>query len=237
MAARRGSWSDLSPRTQARWRARFGGNGAREVRDRRAEAAYNAGAVIHRWEAGHIPPGSVGPTASFFAVPVEGGGARLLRGVSVTRADVHRVGRYDGLVRKLVAGRMTAAAFRRRVAGWRPIEVQGPPEVAGAYRFASDPAKVLSLAVEAQADPPESWIDSGRVRPLPRRRPPRPSGSRPSGASRRGGGTRGAIRHSGERQGTDGEGFFDLIEEALDAAGEALGEGVEALSESLDDAL
>ena len=121
-----------------------------------------------RQAAGHVPAGSTGPVASFSAQPAGGGDPRLLVGVRVSRADVHRAGRYDSLVGQLAAGRITGATFERRVRGWRPVEVLGPPDVAGSWRFVADPGTALALAVEAAAAGIESWIDSGRSRPLPR---------------------------------------------------------------------
>lgn len=122
---------------------------------------------------GHVPPGSGGPTATFGAVPDGGGDPRLLIGVSVSRADVLRAGRYDSLVGQLVAGRLPGRAFERRVRGWRPIDVLGPPELAGRYIFVGDPATVLRLRQVADDEGVVEWIDSGRVRPRPRRRTPR----------------------------------------------------------------
>jgi len=155
------SRSNTTPGTAGRRAA-----GAAEYAQRRSARPT----VSAREAAGHAPPGSTGPSGSFFAEPIEGGGPRLLRDVEVSRADIRRVAHYDALVRQLTAGKMASAAFERRVRGWRPVEVLGPAEVAGLYRFVADAATVLALAVQAQAEGIETWIDSGRARPLPRPR-------------------------------------------------------------------
>ena len=121
---------------------------------------------------GHRPVGSVLPWGRFFGVPVDGGGPRVVEGV-VSAADVHRIGRYDNLVGRLAAGRINGKGFERRVRDWRPIEVLGPERTAGTYHFVSNPTTALALRVEvaeAVAAGEDSWIISGRSRPLPRRR-------------------------------------------------------------------
>jgi hypothetical protein len=119
---------------------------------------------------GHAPPGSAGPRGTFFAVPEGGGEARLLVGVAISQADIHRVGRYDSLVGQLAAGRLSGRAFERRIRAWRPVDVLGPPEFAGRYLFVSDPGTALRLRQQADDEGIETWIDSGRMRPRPRRR-------------------------------------------------------------------
>jgi hypothetical protein len=97
----------------------------------------------------------------------------LLIDVEISRADVHRVPRYLGLVGKLRTGRIAGETFQRRVTRWEPIDVLGPAEVAGRWRFLADPDAVLALTVVAEEEEIEDWVDSGRSRPLPRRRAPR----------------------------------------------------------------
>ena len=126
--------------------------------------------VSARTALGHVPPGSSQPAATFFTIPESGGAARLLVGVEVSRADLRRVGRYLHCVRDLRESRIAPRAFRRRVSGWKPIEVLGPPEFAGWYRFVSDPATALALAQRAVDENVIDWIDSGRSSPRPRRR-------------------------------------------------------------------
>ncbi|MDA8314740.1 MAG: hypothetical protein M0010_06135 [Actinomycetota bacterium] len=126
--------------------------------------------VSAREALGHVPAGSSQPVGTFFAVPEGGGDAVLLVGVEVSRADLRRVGRYLHLVRDLREGRVTGRAFVRRVSGWRPITVIGPPEFAGRYYFVSDPATATALSARATVEGVEEWIDSGRSRPRPRRR-------------------------------------------------------------------
>jgi hypothetical protein len=118
---------------------------------------------------GHVPPGSIAPTASFFAERVEGGPLTLLVGVAIRRADLRRVARFDAAVEALRRRRITPHAFERRVSRWAPVEVLAPPELAGRWRLVADPEAVAALAAEAQ-DRGVRWIDSGRSRPLPRRR-------------------------------------------------------------------
>ena len=125
--------------------------------------------VSARTALGHAPPGSTGPTATFGAIPETGGDARLLIAVTVSRADLRRAARYDSLVAGLAAGRMAPRTFERRVAGWRPLTVLGPPALVGRYRFVSDPRAALRLAQVAADEGVEAWIDSGRTRPRPRR--------------------------------------------------------------------
>lgn len=143
--------------------------------ERRRAARPTASA---REAAGHAPAGSTGPTATFAAVPVAGGNPRLLIAAEVSRADIHRAARYDSLVHQLAAGRMTGAQFQRRVSRWQPVTVIGPPSEAGRYRFVSDPRTALALAQVALDEGITEWIDSGRARPLPRRRSIRARGRR-----------------------------------------------------------
>jgi len=189
--------------------------------------------VSARESAGHAPGGTAGPSGTFFGMPESGGGSRLLVGVSVSRADIHRLGRYDTLVRQLLAGKMTPAAFERRVRGWRPVTVLAPPEVAGSYRFVADPAAAQALAVQAQAEGIEDWIDSGRVRPLPApHRVPRGGNHRSSPARRRGGTGRATSRKPAA---ASGPGLAELFDEALGDIEGALSDGLDALGDGLDE--
>ncbi len=108
--------------------------------------------------------GDVMPTVSFYGVLH--GDPVLVERVTVSRRDASRVGRYLSLVAGLLDGRVTPAAFRRRVRTWRPVNVIDPAW--GPVSFVSDPAIVVALAVGAQAQGVESWVDSGRRR-SPRR--------------------------------------------------------------------
>lgn len=119
---------------------------------------------------GHAPPGSESPRASFFARREEHGDPTLLVLVEVRRADLRRLARYDALVRQLRAGRLAASAFERRVSRWRPVVVVGPSDLAGRWLPVASPNEALGLAAVADTEGVEEWIDSGRTRPLPRRR-------------------------------------------------------------------
>jgi hypothetical protein len=117
---------------------------------------------------GHAAPGDVLPTATFFAE--KDSGPTLLVDVTVSRRDVRRVARYLGLVGQLAEGRIAPAVFARRVGSWRPIRVLDPAELRGDVRFLADPAAVLALVEIDRGEERESWIDSGRSRPSPRKR-------------------------------------------------------------------
>jgi hypothetical protein len=113
-------------------------------------------------------PGDLLPMVTFYAQL--GAGPAVLVDVTVSRRDARRVGRYLSLVAQLTEGRITPAAFERRVKGWRPIEILDPPGLRGQVRFLADPSAVLALAEIERGEERESWIDSGRKRPSPRRR-------------------------------------------------------------------
>jgi len=121
-----------------------------------------------RQAAGHEMPGDLLPMVTFYAQL--GAGPAVLVDVTVSRRDARRVGRYLSLVAQLTEGRITPAAFERRVKGWRPIEILDPPGLRGQVRFLADPSAVLALAEIERGEERESWIDSGRKRPSPRRR-------------------------------------------------------------------
>jgi len=121
-----------------------------------------------RQAAGHEAPGDVLPTVTFFAQL--GILAVVLDSVTVSRRDARRVGRYLSLVAQLTEGRLAPAAFERRVRSWRPVSILDPPGLRGQVHFLSDPATVVALAEAERGEERESWIDSGRRRPSPRRR-------------------------------------------------------------------
>jgi hypothetical protein len=117
---------------------------------------------------GHPAREDVLPTATFFVQL--GAGATVLEDVTVPRRDVKRIGRYLALVDLLNEGRLSFAAFERRVRIWRPITVLDPKGLRGEVAFLSDPAAVLVLADAERGAGRESWIDSGRRRPSLRSR-------------------------------------------------------------------
>ncbi|MGO9197336.1 MAG: hypothetical protein ACLQK4_09435 [Acidimicrobiales bacterium] len=108
------------------------------------------------------------PTVSFFAQL--GTGPTVLAAVTVSRSDVRRVARYLGLVGQLSENRISPDAFERRVASWRPVTILDPPGFRGRVRFFSDPQAAQLLSEIERGEERESWIDSGRKRPSPRRR-------------------------------------------------------------------
>jgi hypothetical protein len=87
---------------------------------------------------GHPKPGFRPAQISFFAE----GPARRIVIEGLTRRDVSRAARYDAFVGNLRNGRITPAAFRRRIRAWRPIV---------GFRFLSDPDAVLALIEELRA--------------------------------------------------------------------------------------
>jgi hypothetical protein len=138
--ARRGSWSALSPRTRGRWVGAFGGESQDPVRrEARARFAYETGATIPRAEAGHEPAGVregrtitalIGPDAAFVEFR------------SPTRGEARRLGRYDQAVGDLARGRLSPAAFRRKVSSWRAVAGQ---------HLTADPAAVLARLDQLRA--------------------------------------------------------------------------------------
>ncbi|MGO9910346.1 MAG: hypothetical protein ACLPQS_04175 [Acidimicrobiales bacterium] len=121
-----------------------------------------------RQAAGHEAPSDVLPVVTFFAVL--GAAPTVLADVTVSRRDVRRVARYLGLVGQLSEGRISPEAFERRVASWRPVTILDPPGFRGQVRFLSDPQAAQFLSEIERGEERESWIDSGRKRPSPRRR-------------------------------------------------------------------
>ncbi|MHB1582990.1 MAG: hypothetical protein ACYC0E_04465 [Acidimicrobiales bacterium] len=66
---------------------------------------------------------------------------------------------------QLAQGRIGPAQFERRVRRMAPVIVDGQR-----YEFVADPRAAVALADEARQSGVMEWIDSGRARPLPRRR-------------------------------------------------------------------
>jgi len=70
------------------------------------------------------------------------GGVGYRRFAGLRPMERRRVGRHDALVGQLIAGRISAAAFRRRVRRWAPV---------GGFKLASDPGAVISAVTERRA--------------------------------------------------------------------------------------
>jgi hypothetical protein len=121
-----------------------------------------------RQAAGHEAHGDRLPIVTFYAQL--GAEPTLLEDVTVSRLAVRSVARYLGLVGQLGDGRVSPEAFERRVRSWRPITILDPPGLLGQVRFLADPAAVLSLEEVRRGEERDTWIDSGRKRPSPRRR-------------------------------------------------------------------
>lgn len=121
---------------------------------------------------GHAPPGSEAPRASFFAKREEGGDIQLLVNVVVRRADVSRIAKHDSALRRTASGRYEPGAFRRRFGRFRPVVVLEPEEWAGRWVLVADvdADQAAALVGLGRDEGVEDWIDSGRSRPLPRRR-------------------------------------------------------------------
>lgn len=81
--------------------------------------------------------------------------------VRVSYAESKRVGRYDNLVRQLVEGKITPAAFDRRTGRWVPLRVlQGGELPAGRYKFAdADTALYLAESERALPDRDRQYFD------------------------------------------------------------------------------
>jgi hypothetical protein len=100
---------------------------------------------------GHPKPGDVLPQISLMI----GAPPRFVIIEALSRRDLRRAGRYDHLVRQLDEGRISPAAFQRRVRGWRPIVGE---------RFLSDPDAVLALLEDRRASDLEVfYYESGRA--------------------------------------------------------------------------
>lgn len=121
---------------------------------RRRAARRGPGETV-RQALGHRRPSSQAPTATIY---VERDGVpALLYDVELARRDLGHAARHLSLVGQLLSGHLSPADFRARVSRWRPVTVLGPPEVAGQYRFLSDPDAVIALAELARGEEPE-WI-------------------------------------------------------------------------------
>jgi len=72
-----------------------------------------------------------------------------------TPNETRRAARYDALVGQLASGRLSPAAFNRRISGWRPIRGE---------RFLSDPDRVLAEIERRRASDEELfYYESGRT--------------------------------------------------------------------------
>jgi len=91
----------------------------------------------------------------------DGGAAKRLQGVTVSRRTAKRVGLYVDTAGRLLDGRMSAAEFDRRFSRWRPIVVLGPDGLGGAYDLATA-AGVMALAQAGEASSEGLVFDSGR---------------------------------------------------------------------------
>jgi hypothetical protein len=121
-----------------------------------------------RQAAGHDAPGDRLPRVTFYSQL--GAEPTLIEDATVSRLAVRSVARYLGLVGQLGEGRISPEAFERRVRSWRPITILDPPGLRGQVRFLADPGAVLALEENQRGEERDSWIDSGRKRPSPRRR-------------------------------------------------------------------
>ena len=162
-------WAQLSERTRARlvrlaggsedaaleqWR--FGGL-PRGRRDYRAEylrrAARRAEGETVRARLGHErAPVRAGRSASVML----DGPPRWELWSNLTRGEMRRATRYDALASNLIQGKVSPAAFRRRIGSWRPIRGE---------RFLADPAAVLAILDARRAGDEETFrCSSGRAR-------------------------------------------------------------------------
>ena len=100
---------------------------------------------------GHPRPGDVRPTISLMVADAP----RFVVIETDNRRDLTRAARYDNLVSQLASGRISPAAFRRRVGSWRPI---------GDHKFLSDPGAVLAIIEARRAGELELFVySSGRA--------------------------------------------------------------------------
>jgi len=104
---------------------------------------------------GHRRAGSPRPRAVLYGH--RDGTPILLYDAEFSRRDLRRAARHLSLVGQLTEGRLSPASFRARVRHWHPVAVLGPHEVAGEYKFLSDPEAVLALAEQVRGEEPE-WI-------------------------------------------------------------------------------
>jgi hypothetical protein len=74
---------------------------------------------------------------------------RYVEIAGLSRRDVSRAARYDALVSNLKQGRISPAAFQRRVSSWRPI---------AGHTFVSDPAAALAIVEARRAADQESFV-------------------------------------------------------------------------------
>lgn len=73
---------------------------------------------------------------------------------NLSRAEARRVARYNSLTGQLTKGKLSPAAFRRRVSSWRPFRDE---------RFLSDPDAALALLeVRRTSDEELFYYERGR---------------------------------------------------------------------------
>jgi hypothetical protein len=114
---------------------------------RRADAETVREALSHR------QTGASSPTAVVYVQ--SDAGPRVLFDAELSRRDLRRDARHLSLIGQLAEGRLSPGAFDAKVRQWRPVTVLGPPEIAGTYKFLSDPAAVLVLVEQLRGEEPE----------------------------------------------------------------------------------
>jgi len=90
---------------------------------------------------GHRAPEPSPPSITAL-VDLPGGGVGYRDFDGLRPMERGRIGRHEGLIGQLIAGRISAAAFRRRVRRWAPV---------GGFKLASDPGAVISAVTERRA--------------------------------------------------------------------------------------
>ena len=153
---RRSNTEPGSPERQAVDRVVYEGRKARRAEGETVRAAL-----------GHTDAGAERATAVLYGE--RDGHPVLLYNAELSRTDLRRAARHLSLVGKLDEGRVSGSAFRARVRNWRPVQVLGPLEVAGKYRFLSDPAAVVALSDQVRGEEPE-WVSYPNAA-MRRRRP------------------------------------------------------------------
>ncbi|MGO8679162.1 MAG: hypothetical protein ACLQVX_25250 [Limisphaerales bacterium] len=73
---------------------------------------------------------------------------------NLSRAEARRVGRYNAMVRQLAEGKLSPAAFRRRVSSWRPFR--------GEHFLSSPGAARALLEVRRAGDEELFYYERGR---------------------------------------------------------------------------
>jgi hypothetical protein len=72
----------------------------------------------------------------------------------LTRLEARRVGRYNAMVRQLAEGKLSPAAFRRRVSSWRPFR--------GEHFLSDADAALALLEVRRTGDEELFYYERGR---------------------------------------------------------------------------